>query len=232
MTTLNFVAKPHDYMLTALEWETWLRESPVYLVEGATPRYGVVFPWGTTVGATPTLEVYKDGSSTDTAGTYMTGTVGVGGRVTTWKAFQALVPGKYVVVMNATIDSVPRVWKCGFVVFKQEALWGDKPNNIWLERNPARLVEGATPTIKITFPWATTIAASPTVEIYKDESSTNSADTYMPAGSHSGSGNTLTAKPLAVLVPGKYVIVFNATVDGILDVWKLGMVVQKQEALW
>jgi len=107
-----------------------------------------------------------------------------------------------------------------------------KSKDIWLEESPTYLVEGATPTLTVTFPWASTVAASPTVEIYKDGSSTDTAGTYMPSGSHGVSGNSLTTKALAVLVPGKYVIVFNATVDGILDVWKLGLVVQKQEALW
>lgn len=107
-----------------------------------------------------------------------------------------------------------------------------KSKDIWLEESPMYLVEGATPTITVTFPWASTITGTPTVEMYKDGSSTDTAATYMPSGSVSTSGNSLTSKALAVLVPGKYVIVFNATVDGILDVWKLGMVVQKQEALW
>lgn len=231
MTTLNLVAKPHDYILTAPEWAIWLQESPIHLVEGAAPTYTAVFPWATTVSATPTLEIYKDESSTDSVGTYMTGSVSVAGNATMWKTFQALVPGKYVVVTNATVDSVPRVWKCGFLISKQEALWGDKPSNIWLEKNPVYVVEGATPTIKITFPWATTIAASPTIEVYKDSSSTNSATTYLTAGSYTVSGNTLTTTALKSLVPGKLVLVFNATVDGVLDVWKLQINIQKQEAL-
>lgn len=107
-----------------------------------------------------------------------------------------------------------------------------KSKDIWLEESPIYVVEGATPTITVTFPWATTCSGTPTVEIYKDGSSTDSAGTYMPAGSHSVSGNTMTMKALAVLVPGNYAIVMNVTVDGVLDVWKLGLVVEKQEALW
>jgi uncharacterized protein (DUF2141 family) len=107
-----------------------------------------------------------------------------------------------------------------------------KSKDIWLEESPFYLVEGATPKITVTFPWASTITGTPTVEMYKDRSSTDTAGTYMPSGSVSTSGNSLTTKALAVLVPGKYAIVINAVVDGVADVWKLGMVVQKQEALW
>ena len=107
-----------------------------------------------------------------------------------------------------------------------------KEREVWLEPSPFNLVEGATPALTVKYPYGTTVAASPTVEIYKDGSSTDSAGTYMPAGSHSVSGNSMTSKPLAVLVPGKYVIVFNATLDNVLSPKKLGMVVVKQEAVW
>ena len=104
--------------------------------------------------------------------------------------------------------------------------------DIWIRGGPKILVEGAAPAITIAFDGVTTVAASPTVEIYKDGSSTDTVTTYMTSGSISVSGNTLTTQKLKDLVPGKYVIVFNATVDGVLLVWKLGLVVQKQEALW
>ena len=103
---------------------------------------------------------------------------------------------------------------------------------IWILESPVHVVEGISIPFTITFPWATTVSASPTVEIYKDGSSTNTASTYMPSGSHSVSGNTLTMKNLTAVVPGKYVLVINATVDGVADVWKLGVVVHKQEAPW
>ena len=103
--------------------DIWLEESPIHLVEGATPTYTITFPWASAVTGTPTLEVYKDGSSTDSSATYMTGSVTVSGNTLTWKAFQALVPGKYVLVINATVDGVLDVWKLGIDVHKQEALW-------------------------------------------------------------------------------------------------------------
>ena len=107
-----------------------------------------------------------------------------------------------------------------------------KSKDIWLEESPMYLVEGATPKITVTFPWASTITGTPTIEVYKDKSSTDTFSTYFTAGSATTSGNSLTTTALKDLVPGKFVIVINAVVDGVLDVWKLGMVVQKQEALW
>lgn len=104
--------------------------------------------------------------------------------------------------------------------------------DIWIRGGPKTLVEGAAPAITIAFDGVTTVAASPTVEIYKDGNSTDVVSTYMTSGSISVSGNTLTTQKLKDLVPGKYVIVFNATVDGVLDVWKLGLDVKKQEKLW
>lgn len=103
--------------------DMWLEESPIYLVEGAAPAITVTFPWASTITGTPTNEIYKDGSSTDSASTYLTGSVTTSGNSTTCKTFQSLVPGKYVLVINAVVDGVTDTWKCGIVVQKQEALW-------------------------------------------------------------------------------------------------------------
>lgn len=102
--------------------DIWLEGSPAYLVEGATPTVVVTFPWATTVSGTTTNEIYKDGSSTDSHATYLTGSTSVAGKTTTCKQFQALVPGKYVLVINATVDGVLDVWKLQINVTKQEAL--------------------------------------------------------------------------------------------------------------
>jgi len=104
-------------------------------------------------------------------------------------------------------------------------------DDIWASQSPVNVVEGVTIPFTGTFPWATTVTTGVTAEVYKDGSSTDSASTYMPAGSHTTSGNTLTTKPLTALVPGKYVIVLNATVDSVLDVWKVQVNVQKQEQM-
>lgn len=104
-------------------------------------------------------------------------------------------------------------------------------NDIWVIESPINIVEGATIPLTVTFPWATAVTTVPTVEIYKDGSSTDSAATYMPSGSHTASGNTQTLKPLTALIPGKYVIVMNSTVDSVLDVWKIQANVQKQEQM-
>lgn len=101
----------------------WLLESPIYLVEGAAPTVTVTFPWATTVSGTTTNEIYKDGSSTDGAATYLTGSTSVSGNTTTLQQYKDLVPGKYVHVINATVDGVADTWKLGIVVQKQEALW-------------------------------------------------------------------------------------------------------------
>lgn len=102
--------------------------------------------------------------------------------------------------------------------------------DLWLLPREIFLVEGAavTPMYTITFAWATSISGTPTVAIYKDGSSTDSADTYMPAGSHAKSGNTLTMKALAVLTPGTYVLVIYAAPDGMADAWKWQINVAKK----
>lgn len=102
--------------------DVWLDESPIYLVEGAAPTITVTFPWASTVSGTTTNEIYKDGSSTDSAATYLTGSTSVSGNTTTLQQYQALVPGKYVHVINATVDGVLDVWKLQINVTKQEAL--------------------------------------------------------------------------------------------------------------
>jgi len=103
--------------------DLWLEESPIWLVEGATPKYTITFPWASAVSGTPTVAVFKDGSSTDTAGTYMpSGSVATAGATLTWKALAALVPGKYVIVTTATVDGVLDIWKCMINVTKKEAM--------------------------------------------------------------------------------------------------------------
>lgn len=104
-------------------------------------------------------------------------------------------------------------------------------DDIWALQSPINVVEGVTIPFTGTFPWATTVTTGVTVEVYKDGSSTDAAGTYMPTGSHTTSGNTFTTKPLTALVPGKYVIVSNVTVDSVLDVWKVQVNVQKQEQM-
>ena len=117
----NFNAPRRGSMATAKD--VWLEGTPAVVVEGATPTVTVTFRWATAVSGTTTNEIYKDGSSTDTAATYLSGSTSVSGNTTTCKAFQALVPGNYVLVINATVDGVLDVWKMGLVVEKQEDLW-------------------------------------------------------------------------------------------------------------
>ena len=138
-------------------------------------------------------------------------------------------PQRFTIVSSA-IQFMARYRDYAFNAPKRDDMATAK--DVWLEGSPGYLVEGATPKITVPFSWASTITGTPTVEMYKDGSSTDTAGTYMPSGSVTTSGASLTTKALADLVPAKYVIVINATVDGVADVWKLGIVVQKQEALW
>ena len=111
--------------LTFLQDDVWALQSPIKIVEGATIPFTGTFPWATTVTTGVTVEIYKDGSSTDTAGTYMpTGGHTTTGNTFTTKSMTSLVPGKYVCVVNATVDSILDVWKWQVNVQKQEMMQG------------------------------------------------------------------------------------------------------------
>lgn len=98
-------------------------------------------------------------------------------------------------------------------------------DNIWVKESPLAIVEGAEPVYTLTVEGASTIA-SPSVKIYKggqDVTSTNMT------GSASTNGTTNITLPKIVSVKGGnvYVVVITATINGIVEVKKMKIYVQK-----
>ena len=101
--------------------------------------------------------------------------------------------------------------------------------DLWIRPNDIWLVEMALgPTYTIKFSWATSITGTPSVAIYKDENTTDTAGTYMPDGSVSVSGNAMTMKQLKALTYGTYVLVILASPNGMPDAWKWQINVAKK----
>ena len=100
-------------------------------------------------------------------------------------------------------------------------------SEIWVNESPIYLVAGSEPQYSITFTGATTVSATgATMEIYKNGSGSDLASTLL-SGSLSASGNVLTLKKIISLVANKYVVSVKCTVDGVVEVRKLELVVQK-----
>lgn len=98
--------------------------------------------------------------------------------------------------------------------------------SIWVNESPITVVEGAEPVYTITVDGVTSIAASPTAKIYK--AGTDVTSTNMPTGSASASGNIITLPTIKNLVGGNvYVVVATFTGDGVKDIRKIMLIVQK-----
>ena len=91
-------------------------------------------------------------------------------------------------------------------------------DSVWInEGRPVFQGENATIPWTVTWAYATTVS-SPTVQVFKLGDTTDAASTYMPSGSHTTSGNSLTMKNLTVLVGGEdFIVAIQITVDGIAD---------------
>jgi len=100
-------------------------------------------------------------------------------------------------------------------------------DEIWVRESPRYLVAGSEPQYSITFSGATTVSAvGATMEIYKNGSGSDLSSTLL-TGSLSASGNVLTLKKCQSLVGNTYTISIKCTVDGVVEVRKLELVVQK-----
>ena len=101
-------------------------------------------------------------------------------------------------------------------------------SEIWVKESPIELVAGAEPTYTITFTGATTVSStSATHEIYKNGGGSDLSGTLL-SGSLSASGNVLTIKKLVSLVGGNtYTNSVKCTVDGVVEVRKIDVIVQK-----
>ena len=88
----------------------FILDSPIYQGENATVPYSITFPWATTVGSSPTVVVYKNG--TDVTSTAMpSGSHSASGKTLTLKPLTALLGGEtYIIDILATIDSVVDEW--------------------------------------------------------------------------------------------------------------------------
>lgn len=86
----------NDYMVN---------ESPLLLVEGATPTYSLVVPGATTVTSDGTLAMYAYKGSTDASATFLTGSMSASGNVVTLKQLTGLKGGdKLFVTVFGTVD--------------------------------------------------------------------------------------------------------------------------------
>lgn len=103
-------------------------------------------------------------------------------------------------------------------------------SEIWVDESPIELVAGAEPTYTITFTGATTVSATAaTHEIYKNGGGSDLSTTLL-SGSLSASGNVLTLKKLTNLAGGNtYTNSIKCTVDGVVEVRKFDVVVQKSK---
>jgi hypothetical protein len=105
-------------------------------------------------------------------------------------------------------------------------------SEVWVKESPIYLVSGAEPTFTITYSGCTTVSATgATMEVYKGGSGSNLAAT-LTTGSITASGNVLTLKKLQSLIGGNtYVVSVKATVDGVVEIRKIEIVVQKAKEL-
>ena len=101
-------------------------------------------------------------------------------------------------------------------------------SEIWVKESPKDLVAGAEPTYTITLTGATTVSASgATHEIYKNGGGSDLSSTLL-SGSLSAAGNVLTLKKLVSLTGGNtYTNSVKCTVDGVVEVRKFDVIVQK-----
>lgn len=81
------------------------------------------------------------------------------------------------------------------------------------------VLQGENASIPWTVTWAyATTVSSPTVQVFKQGTTTDVAGTVMPSGSHTASGNSLTMKNLTALTAGEtYIVDIQITVDGVAD---------------
>ena len=100
----------------------------------------------------------------------------------------------------------------------------------WInEGEPVYLGENAAVPLTVTFPWATALG-TPTITAYREGNATNVADTVMPSGSHTTSGNQLTLKAFSGGTGGEtYILSIVIAVDSVTDEWFLKVGVLKKE---
>lgn len=76
---------------------------PVIRREGDSVAFAITVSGATTI-TSPTMTMYKEGSSTDISSTYLTGSTSVSGNVIVTKTTTGLIRGDYIVSVSATVD--------------------------------------------------------------------------------------------------------------------------------
>lgn len=100
-----------DVSLTAIEDSQWVVESPQPTVVGESIAFTVTFSWVASVSS-PTVTIYKEDTTTDLAGTLITGSASASGNVVTTGAVHALAANeRYVLAVTATVSSQTQVRK-------------------------------------------------------------------------------------------------------------------------
>lgn len=90
----------------------WINNGrPVEQGENAEIPWTITFPWATSLG-TPAVAVYKDGTTTDVAGTVMpSGSHSTSGNQLTMKVLKLLTGGEtYIISITVAVDSITDEW--------------------------------------------------------------------------------------------------------------------------
>jgi len=108
-------------MITVSPNSPWIIEGDQFQGENATIPWTIVFPWATTL-ASVTVQVFKEGSTADVAGTVMpSGSHSTTGNSLTMKPLTALTGGEwYILAIQITVDGVADEWFMRIGALKQE----------------------------------------------------------------------------------------------------------------
>lgn len=210
-----------------IEKEIWALESPIPLTEGDAPVYTLVYHNVEAVSASGAAQaIYK--GSTDTSSTNLSGSITTSGNSLKSKAIASLVGGaNYVLVTTAPVDGVTMIKKVMFNVQRAKDLWhfGDD-SDIWPIEGVLPLTAGESPVLKLVYKGATFVnSTGATQALYKG--STDVSSTCL-TGSITTVGNCLTSKTITGLVGGAtYILVTSAPVDGVTEIRKVMLVVQR-----
>ena len=99
---------------------SWVRESPLTMVEGEAKTFNITVPGATTIGASPTCKIYNQ--ETDTLTTHLSGTAARTGNVITTQVVGSVKGGEsYVLATTATVDGNTRIFLCEIQVLHP---WG------------------------------------------------------------------------------------------------------------
>ena len=96
---------------------SWVRESPIDMVQGESRYFVLTIPGASSITGTPSLAIYNQGA--DTSATNLSSTSGTtdGASTVTTSTVQAVKGGEeYVLAITATVDGRTDVYLCKFIV--------------------------------------------------------------------------------------------------------------------